>query len=136
MRPGQLLDDERHALGLGVHGGRRRGFDRTPEDASQELRCLDRAEPSRPQPPDEAHPLHIRDEIHSLGDRRELVRPDRQEQEDRLIGGASDGVPEEPQGVVVGPLDVVDEQRQRADPGERGDRDASKIEGPHELCVW
>ena len=135
MRPGQLLDDERHALGLDVHRGRGRGLDRTAEDALQELRRLDRAEPSGPQPPDEAHPLHVGDEVHRLGDRRELVRPDRQEQEDRPIGVAPDDVPEEPEGVVVGPLDVVDEQRERADPGERRDRDAREVEGPEELGV-
>ena len=32
---------------------------------------------------------------------------------------APDDVAEEPEGIVIGPLDVVDEQRQRADPGER-----------------
>ena len=133
--PGQLLDDERHALGLGVHRGRRGGLDRTAEDALQELGRFDRAEPAGPQPPDEAHPLHVGDEVHGLGDRRELVRPDRQEQEDRPIGVAPDDVAEEPEGVVVGPLDVVDEQRQRADPGERRDRDAREVEGPEELGV-
>ena len=135
VRPGQLLDDERHALGLDVHRGRGCGLDRTAEDALQELRRFDRAEPSGPQPPDEAHPLHVGDEVHRLGDRCELVRPDRQEQEDRPIGVAPDDVPEEPEGVVVGPLDVVDEQRERADPGERRDRDAREVEGPEELGV-
>ena len=66
VRPRQLLDDERHALGLGMHRGRRRGLDRAAEDASQELRRLDRAEPPGPQPPDEAHPLHVGDEVHGL----------------------------------------------------------------------
>ena len=78
VRPGQLLDDERHALGLDVHRGRGYGLDRSAEDALQELPRLDRAEPSGPQPPDEAHPLHVGDEVHRLGDRCELVRPDRQ----------------------------------------------------------
>ena len=93
------------------------------------------AEPAGSQPPDEAHPLHVGDEVHGLGDRRELVRPDRQEQEDRPIGVAPDDVAEEPEGVVVGPLDVVDEQRERADPGERRDRDARQVESPQELGV-
>ncbi len=79
VRPGQLLDDERHALGLDVHRGRGCGLDRSAEDALQELRRFDQAEPSGPQPPDEAHPLHVGDEVHGLGDRRKLVRPDRQE---------------------------------------------------------
>ena len=37
-----------------------------------------------------------------------------EEQEDRPIGVAPDDVPEQAEGVVVGPLDVVDEQRERA----------------------
>ena len=116
-------------------GGRGCSLDRTAEDTLEELRRLDRAEPAGPQPSDEAHPLHVGDEVHRLGDRRELVRPDREEQEDRPIGVAPDDVAEEPEGVVVGPLDVVDEQRQRADPGERRDRDAREVEGPEELRV-
>ena len=135
MRPGQLLDDERHALRLGLHGGRRGSLDRTTEDTLEELSRLHRAEPAGPQPTDEAHPLHVGDEVHRLGDRRELIRPDGEEQEDRPIGVASDDVAEEPEGVVVGPLDVVDEQRQRLDTSQRGDRDTGEVEGPEELCV-
>ena len=130
MRPGQLLHDERHALGLGVHRGRGGGLDRAAEDALEELRRFDRAEPSGPQSPDEAHPFHVGDEVHGLADRRELVRPDRQEQEDRPIGVGPDDVAEESEGIVIGPLDVVDEQRQRVDPGERGDRDARQDRRP------
>ena len=71
-----------------------------------------------PQPADEAHPLHVGDEVDGLGDRRELVGPDGQEQEDRSVGVAPDDVAEHPQRVVVGPLDVVDEQGERADVGQ------------------
>ena len=42
MGPRQLLDDERHAFGLGVHRGRGRRLDRAAEDALQELGRLDR----------------------------------------------------------------------------------------------
>ena len=49
-------------------------------------------------------------------DGRELVGADRQQQEDRPVGVAPDGVPEQAQRVVVGPLDVVDEERQRPHP--------------------
>ena len=118
MGPRELLDDERHALRLGVHDRRGGGLDRPAEDPLQELRRLERPEPPGPQPPHEAHALHVGNEVDRLRDRRELVRTDRQEQEDRLVGVAPDDVAEEPQGVVVGPLDVVDEQRQRADPGQ------------------
>ena len=43
MRPGELLDDERHALGLGVHRGDRLALDRPAEDLAQQLAGLDRA---------------------------------------------------------------------------------------------
>ncbi len=133
--PRQLLDDERHALGLRVHRGRRCGLDRTAQHPLEQLRRLDRGEPSEPQPPKEAHPLHVGHEVHGLGDGRELVRPDRHEQEDGPIGIAADHVAEQPERVVVGPLDVVDEQRERPDGGERRDRNAREIEGPEELGV-
>ena len=135
MGPGELLDDERHALGLGVHHGRGGGLDRPAEDPLEELRGLERSEPAGPQSPDEPHPLHVGKEVDGLGDRRELVRPDRQQQEDRPVGIAPDDVPEQAQGVVVGPLDVVDEQRQRADLGERRDGHAREVKGPQELGV-
>ena len=66
---------------------------------------------------------------------RELVGPDRQEQEDRPVGVAPDDVPEEPERVVVGPLDVVDEQRERPDRRRAPRRDAREIEGPQELGI-
>ncbi len=135
VRPRQLLDDEWDALGLDVHRGRGDGLDGAAEDALQELGRLDRAEAARPQPAHEAHPFHVGHEVHRLGDRRELVGPDGQEQEDRPIGVAPDDVPEQSERVVVGPLDVVDEQRQRADLGERRDRDTGEVEGPKELGV-
>ena len=106
-----------------------------PRTRFEELRRLDGAEPPGPQPPDEAHPLHVGDEVHRLADRRELVRPDGQEQEDRPVGIAPDDVPEQAQGVVVGPLDVVDEQSQRPHPGQRRDGDAREVERPEQLGV-
>ena len=135
MRARQLLDDEGHAFGLDVHRGCGRGFDRAAEDTLQELGGFDRAEAARPQPPDEPHPLHVGDEVDGLGHRRELVRADRQEQEDLPVGVAADDVPEHPQGVVVRPLDVVDEQRERMVAGERRDRDAREVEGAQELGI-
>ena len=103
------------------------------EHALQELGRLERAEPAGSHPPDEAHPLHVGDEVHGLGDRRELVRSDGQEQEDRLVGVAPDHVAEHPERVVVGPLDVVDEQGDRPDVRERRDGDAREVECPQEL---
>ena len=51
------------------------------------------------------------------------------------VGVAPDDVPKEPEGVVVGPLDVVDEQRDRPDLREQRDRDARKVEGSQELRI-
>ena len=54
MRPGQLLDDERHALGLGVHGGRREGSTGPPRTrlrssaVSTELNRAGRSRRTRP----------------------------------------------------------------------------------------
>ena len=135
VRPGQLLDDERNALGLGMHRRRRRGFDRAREHPLQELGSLQRAESAWSQPSDEAHPLHVGDEVDGLGDRGELVGSDGQEQEDRLVGVAPDDVPQEPERVVVGPLDVVDEERDRPDMRKRRDRNACEIECPQELRI-
>jgi len=81
---------------LDVHRGGGGCLDPAAQDALQELARLDGAEPSWSQPPDEAHPLHVGDEVDRLGDRGELVRTDRQEQEDRPIGVAPDGVAEQP----------------------------------------
>ena len=70
-----------------------------------------------------------------LGDHGELVRPDRHEQEDRLVGVAPDHVPKEPQCVLVGPLDVVDEESERSGLRQHRDRHAREVECPEELRV-
>ena len=119
VSPCDLLDDEGHALRLRVHRRGRCGLDRATEDALQQLRRFGGAEPSGPQSSDEAHPFHVGHEVHRLCHGRELVRADGQEQEDRPLRVAPDDVPEEPEGVVVGPLDIVDEQRERLDARER-----------------
>ena len=133
--PGDLLDDERDAFGLDVHGRRRGGFDRTAEHAFEQLGRFERAEACRSQSPDKAHPLHVGDEIDRLRHRSELVRSDGQEQEDRLIRVAPDDVSEESEGVVIGPLDVIDEQRDRSDLREGGDGDAGQVECSEELGI-
>jgi hypothetical protein len=86
------------------------------QDALEELRRLDRAEPAESRPSDEPHPLHVRDEVDGLRDGCELVGADRQQQEDRPVGVAPDHVAEQAQGVVVRPLDIVDEEGERAKP--------------------
>ena len=135
MGPRELLDDERHAFGLGMHRGDRLPLDRAAEHLAQQLAGLDRREPPDAEPPDKAHPLHVGDEVDRLGHGRELVRPERQEQEDRAVRDAPDDVPKEAQGVVVGPLDVVDEQGDRPDAGQLPDGDAREVEGAQQPGV-
>ena len=78
MRPGELLDDERHALGLGVHrrdGLRPRPARRGPASAAPRL---DRAE-AAPGRRRRTRPIRSMSatKFDGLGDRGELVRPDR-----------------------------------------------------------
>ena len=133
MRASDLLHDERDALGLGVHGRDRPAVDRPAEHLAKQQAALRRGEPRHREPADEAHPLHVRDEVHGLGNVGELVGAEVQEQEDRPLGDAADGVAEHPDRVVVGPLRVVDEQRDRLQVGQLLDRDAGKVEGPQQL---
>jgi hypothetical protein len=135
MGSGQLLDDERHALRLGVHGRRRPRLDRAAEDVLEQLGGLGRREAPGAQTLDQAHPLHVGHEVDRLGHGRELVGPDREEQEDRPIGVAPDDVAQQPQRVVVGPLDVVDEDRQRAVGRQDPDRHPGEVERPQQLGI-
>jgi hypothetical protein len=114
-----------------------RGFrvNGTTEDALQQFGSLDRAEPAESCPSNQSHPLHVGDEVDGLRDRGELVGADRQQQEDRAVGIAADHVAEHAERVVVGPLDVVDEECERADRGDLADRDTREIERAEEFGV-
>ena len=110
---GDLFDDERDPFCLAVDRGRGRGVDLSSEDLLEELRGLHDGEPRELQPPDHAHPFHVGDQRHRLRERGELLRPDREHHEDRARPLGPDDVPEETQAVLVRPLHVVDQQRER-----------------------
>ena len=133
VRSSELLDDERNALGLDLHRRGRGGLDRPAEHVLEELRGLDLAEARRSQAADEPHPLHVCHEVDRLGHCLELGGPDREEQEDRPVGVAAHDVSEHSQGVVIGPLDVIDEQGEGANVGNRADGNAGEVEGAQEL---
>jgi hypothetical protein len=135
MHPGQFLDDERDTFGLGMDRGGGRSVDRSAQNLAQQLGGFDRGESADPDAADDTHPLEIGDEVHRLRDLGELLRPNRQEQEDRPIGIAPDDIAEEAKRVVVGPLDVIQEERQGPGIGERRDGDPTQVERPKELRI-
>ena len=53
----------------------------------------------------------------------------------RLVGVAADDVAKEAQAVLVGPLEVVEEDRERAHRGQLGDGHGGKVVGAKELLV-
>ncbi len=130
-----LLDDERDALGLPVHRGGARRAHGPAEELLQERLGFGLAEAVEAQMADQPHPLHVRDQVDGLGHERELLGPDREQQEDRTRRVGADDVAEQPQAVVVGPLEVVDEQRDRPDRREVAHRDGAEIQRPQELAV-
>ena len=100
-----------------------------------ELPTLHLAEPTRSEPMHQPHPLQVGDEVHGLGHGRELIRPDGEEQEDWLGRVGSNRVAQHAQGVVIGPLHVVDQQRQRLLLGRLSKRHARQVEGAQQLGV-
>ena len=105
-----LLDDERDTLRLAVDRRGGRGVDLPAENLPEELRRLHHREPRELQPPDHAHPLHVGEQRHRLGERGDLLGADREHQEDRARAFGPDDVPEETEAVLVRPLHVVDQQ--------------------------
>ena len=130
-----LLDDERDALGLRVHDRRAGLVDRTAEDRGDQRARLGLREPVDPHAPDQAHPLHVGDQVHRLGHERELLGADREQQEDRAVGDRAHDVAEQAQAVVVAPLEVVDQDRQRRLGRDGAERDGAQIEGAQEPAI-
>ena len=130
-----LLDDERHALGLRVHRGRAGRVHGAAEELLQQRLGLGLAEAVQAQTPDQPDALHVGDEVDRLGRERELLGTDREHEEDRARGVGADEVAEQPQAVVVGPLEVVDEDRDRFRGGEIADRDGAEVERSEQLGV-
>ena len=132
---GELLHDERDAFGLGVHGRRAGRVDLAPEHMPEELGGFDLAETAELQPADHAEALHVRDQVHRFSDDGELLGADSRHEEEGAGGVGPDDVAEQAQAVVVGPLEVVDQQRHRPPGSERAKRDRGEIERPEEFLV-
>ena len=106
-----------------------------PEDRREELPRLRLREPVDLHAADEAHPIHVGEQVHGLGHERELLGPDREHQEDRARGVRADDVAEQAEAVVVGPLEVVDQDGERSLGGEGAERDGAEIERAQEPAV-
>ena len=92
-------------------------------------------EPVDPHAPDQSHPIHVGDQVHRLGHERELLGADREQQEDRAAGDRAHHVSEQPQAVVVAPLEIVDQDRQRRGGRDGAERDGAQIEGAQQPAI-
>ena len=135
IRPRELLEDERNPLRLAVDRRRARRVDPAAEHLLQQLGALDLREPVRPQSPNHPEALHVRDEVHRFRDEREFLGPDRGHQEDWARRVGAHDVAEEPQAVVVRPLQVVEQQGDRSFRGEGTHGHGAEVERPQQLLV-
>ncbi len=130
-----LLDDERDSLGLRVHHRRARCVDRTAEHLHQELARRRLREAFELQAADDAHAAHVGDQVHGLVDDRELLGTDREHQEDRARAVGPDHVAQQTEAVLVRPLEIVDEDRERPFGGQGPERDGPQVERAEQPAV-
>ena len=135
VRGGHLLDDERDSLCLRVHDGGAGGVDRSTEHLRKQLAGLDLRESTNLHAAQQAHAIHVGEQVHGLGDERELFRADRAHQEHRALRVGADHVSEQPKTVVVRPLEIVDQQRERTNVGERPEGHGGEIERSEQPAV-
>ena len=121
-----LLDDERDALGLRVHHRRARRVDRTAEHLRQEVARVRLREPVELEAAHDAHAAHVGDQVHRLGDDRELLGTDREHQEDRARPVGADHVPQQAEAVLVRPLEIVDQHGERPFGGQGAEGDGAR----------
>ena len=91
-------------------------------------------EPFEPEAAHHPHALHVGDEGHGLVDLGQLLGARREPQEDGQVGVGADDVAEHPHAVLVGPLEIVDEQRYGV-ASQRADGDGGEIEHAKELLI-
>ncbi len=135
VRLRDLLDDEWDALGLGVDRGGAGGTDVTTKGPAQQLSGLDLCEAREAQAPHQPEPFHVREERRRLGHTRWRVRAHRENEKDRAGGGGPNEIPKQPDAVLIGPLEIVDEQRQRAGGGRLAQGHRAEVEDAQELAV-
>ena len=131
----QLLDDERDAFRLRVHCGGRARVDPAAQDLPEELGRLHLGESVELEATNHAKSFHVRHQVHGLRDDGELLGTDGTHEEDRAARVRPDDVAEEPEAVVVGPLEVVDQQGHGALRGQAPNGHGSEVQGSEELLV-
>ncbi len=133
----QLLDDQRDALCLRMEGGRTRRVDRTTQGSPQELGRLGLAEPCQGQPPDEAHPLQVGQEVDQLRGGCRLLGPHREHEQHLQRRLVADDVAEQAQAIGVGPLDIVQHQDEGSFQRHHADRARRFVQrAEHPLVRW
>ena len=118
-----------------MHRRRARDVDLPAEHLLHELGRLQLREPVEPEAAHHAHALHVGDERHRFVDLGQLLGARREPQEDGEVGVGADDVAKHPHAVLVGPLEIVDEQRYRLRLGQRADGDGGEIEHAKELLI-
>ena len=116
------------------HGGAAR-VDRAAEDRRDEIPRLRLRQAVDLHPAEQAHPVHVRHQVHGLGHQRELFGPDREHQEDRARGIRTDDVAEHAEAVVVRPLKVIDQDGERSGGCQGPERDGAQIERAQEPAI-
>ena len=135
IRERHLLDDERNAFGLRVHHRRPGRVDRSAQHLRQELARVRLREPVELQAAHDPDAAHVGHQVHGLGDDRELLGTDREHQEDRAGAVGADHVAQQAEAVLVRPLEVVDQDRERPFDGERAERDGAQVERTEQPAV-
>ena len=129
----QLLDDERNTLRLTVDRHGARGLDLPAQGQAEQRARLGRGEAMEPQPAHEPEAVHVGEEVDELADAGHLLRSHGDEDEDRPVGVTADDVSEQAQAVLVGPLEVVEEDREGSDGRQLGDGDRGQVVRAQEL---
>jgi hypothetical protein len=138
---GAALDQRAHGgrkQTVGVPGERPHAIDlldHPAEHVLDELCRLQLREPLEPEAAHHAHPLHVGDERHGLADLGQFFRASGEPEKDRQVGVGADDVAEHPHAVLVGPLEIVDEQCDRLRGRQRADGNGGQIEHAKELVI-
>ena len=131
----ELLDHERHTLGLRLDRRDRLRRDRPAQRLAEHLGRFGEVESRDLDPPDQPHPVHVgeqRDELRRGGG---LLGPERHRDEHRQAGLRSDEVAQQAQAVLVGPLEVVEQERDRSPEGRQPERESRLVDDAERALV-
>ena len=135
VRVRELLDDERHAFCLGMDGRGARAVDLAAQEMPKQLGGLELTQPADLQPTHQTHAFHVGDQRDRLVDERGLFRPHRRHQEQLQIRPRADQVAKKADAVLVCPLEVVDQDRDRGYLRQLSHRERGQVERTHELLI-